>query len=127
MKRMLRTPTADVALHETWCVVVTIHPDPLQSMEDARANLAASIEMCGGVRRPLLVDITHARPLDPEVRHLYTGELLVASFTGLALLVEATPLGYVMGNIYLRIARPGIPTRLFAERSEALAWLKGFL
>jgi hypothetical protein len=29
-----------------------------------------------------------------------------------------------MGNLYLRIARPGLPTRLFNEEAAATAWLK---
>ncbi|MGZ3442224.1 MAG: DUF7793 family protein [Polyangia bacterium] len=29
----------------------------------------------------------------------------------------------MMGNIYLRVARPGVPTRLFPDEASALAWL----
>lgn len=122
----MRTRTADVTLHEGWCVVTTIHDNATQSLDDARENLAATIAQCGEVRRPLLVDISRGRPLDPEVRHFYTGKELVAAFEALAMLVEATPLGYVIGNIYLRVARPGIPTRLFADRDEAFEWLRTF-
>ena len=61
------------------------------------------------------------------MRHYFTGEMLVESFTALALLVEATPFGRIMGNIYLRVARPGIPTRLFADEPGALTWLSKFL
>jgi hypothetical protein len=32
-----------------------------------------------------------------------------------------------MGDIYLRVARPAIPTRLFTDEREALAWLRTFL
>ena len=46
------------------------------------------------------------------------------SFAAMALLVRGTPLGRTMGNVYLKIARPGIPTRLFAQESKALAWLR---
>ena len=28
-----------------------------------------------------------------------------------------------MGNVYLRIARPGIPTQLFTDERRALEWL----
>ena len=31
---------------------------------------------------------------------------------------------WMMGNVYLRIARPGIPTQLFAEEKAALEWLR---
>jgi hypothetical protein len=29
-----------------------------------------------------------------------------------------------MGNVYLRVANPGIPTRMFDKEPKALAWLR---
>lgn len=123
---MIRTRTADVTLHEDWCVIATIHENAVQSLDDARANLAATVKAGGGKRRPLLLDISKATPLEAEVRHFYTGKQLVEAFVAMALVVAATPLGYVIGNIYLRVARPGIPTRLFAERETSFAWMRTF-
>ena len=71
---------------------------------------------------PRLV-LVHARPLMPEVRRVYMGESLIA-FTAMAMLVRASPLGRTMGNVYLKIARPAIPTKLFTQESKALAWLR---
>jgi hypothetical protein len=31
----------------------------------------------------------------------------------------------MMGNVYLRIAQPGVPARLFADEAQALEWLNG--
>jgi hypothetical protein len=117
------TATARVELDPRGFVTTRIREGAAQSLEDARENLAATIEVCAGSRRPLLVDISRCRPLEPEVRHFYSGEILVASFVALALLIDASPLGTMMGNVYLRIARPGIPTQLFTDEARALAWL----
>jgi hypothetical protein len=119
------TRTARVDLIDGGIVVTRIHQGAAQDLTDARQNLSASIAAAEGVRRPLLVDITGAKRLPPEVRHYYTGERLVGAFTALALLVEASPVGTTMGNIYLRISSPGIPTRLFTRESAALEWLAG--
>ena len=51
---------------------------------------------------------------------------LEAGFTALALLVEGSPLGVMMGNVYFRVARPGIPARLFTKETGAIEWLKGY-
>ena len=120
----VRTATAEVSVLDDGIVVTRIDAGIKQSLAQARENLAATITSCGGQRRPLLVDISQCAPLDPEVRHFYTGDVLVASFVALAILVEATPFGRTMGNIYLRVARAGIPTRLFADESAAIAWLR---
>ena len=29
----------------------------------------------------------------------------------------------MMGNVYLRVARPGIPTKLFSNEAKAVEWL----
>ena len=124
---MTHTATAEIALREDGIVVTRIQTGVQQSLADARQNLAATVATCGQKKRPLLVDISRCRPLDPEVRHYFTGEVLVESFTALALVVEATPFGRMMGNIYLRVARPGVPTQLFADEAGALAWLRTFV
>ena len=34
--------------------------------------------------------------------------------------------GRMFGNVYLRIAKPGVPTRLFSDETEAAEWLNGY-
>jgi hypothetical protein len=121
------TATAEITLRDEGIVVTRIAAGVQQSLGDARQNLAATVAACGRQKRPLLVDISRCQPLEPEVRHYYTGEVLVESFLALALVVEATPFGRMMGNIYLRVARPGVPTRLFPDEDSALAWLRSFV
>ncbi|MGZ3405826.1 MAG: DUF7793 family protein [Polyangia bacterium] len=124
---MTLTPTAEIAMRAEGIIVTRIEAGVQQSLADARLNLAATVEACGRQKRPLLVDISRCRPLEPEVRHFFTGEVLVESFLALALVVEATPFGRMMGNIYLRVARPGVPTRLFPDEASALAWLNAYI
>jgi hypothetical protein len=103
---------------------VRVRDGALQRPADARENLGVALSETKGTRRPLLVDITRCPPLAAETRHVYSGQQLVDNFTALALLVEASPLGRMMGNVYLRVARPGIPTQLFTSESSALDWLR---
>ena len=124
---MTRTPTAEIALRDEGIVVTRIEAGVQQSLADARVNLAATVDACARQKRPLLVDISRCLPLEPEVRHYYTGKLLVDSFSALGLLIEASPFGRMMGNVYLRVARPGVPTRLFTDEASAFQWLRGYL
>jgi|KBSSwiStaDraftv2_1062776.scaffolds.fasta_scaffold00947_9 hypothetical protein len=121
-------PTADnetavIHLSVEGLVNVRIRDGAYQSVDDAKANLAAAVAATAGRRRPLLVDIRTAQPLDAEARHLYSGQTLVDGFLALALLVDSSPFGRMMGNVYLRIARPGIPTQLFNDEPRAVEWL----
>jgi len=57
------------------------------------------------------------------LRDAVSGQVLVDGFTALAMIIDASPFGRMMGNVYLRVARPGIPTRLFTDPEPARAWL----
>src|SRR4029453_16080819 len=117
---MRETATARIEFGEDGVLIVRIRKGVKQELADARENLDAALAETNGRRRPLLVDITGIPPLDAEARHLYSGQTLVTGFTALALLVEATPLGMMMGNVYFRVARPGIPPHLFTDEASAV-------
>jgi len=121
---MRETATAQITLSEQGILIVRIREGARQLPAHARENLAATIAEGAGQRRPLLVDITGSQPLDADTRHLYSGEAMHSSFTALGLLVQANPLGRMMGNVYFRVARPGIPTRLFTDEARAIEWLR---
>jgi hypothetical protein len=121
---MRETKTARVALGDDGVLTVSVQPTARQTLDNAKENLAAALATRDGRRRPLLIDVRGGQPLDAEVRHYYSGQVLVDGFTALGLLVDATPLGRLMGNVYFRVARPGIPTRLFTDADEATRWLR---
>jgi hypothetical protein len=120
---MQETRTASVTLDPDGCVLVRVRPNVPQTVSDAQANLAAAIGERNGQRRPILIDIREAVPLDGEVRRYYSGTVLIDTFTALALLVNASPLGRMIGNVYLRVANTYIPTRLFTDEPSARKWL----
>jgi len=120
---MPETKTAQIALDDQGLLIVRIRDGAHQSLADAKENLALAVSETRGLRRPLLIDIRKAQPLEADARHHYSGQTLVERFSALALLVEGSPFGRMMGNVYLRIARPGIPTQLFSDEARALEWL----
>ena len=124
---MIETRTAHVSLEDNGAgpiVAARIQPNVVQSLDDAKSNIEACIRAAGNQRCRLMVDIRKAELLSAEVRHYYSGEQLTQWFSAMALLVEASPLGRVMGNLYMRIARPGVPTQLFVDEGGAMAWLR---
>jgi hypothetical protein len=121
---MADTATAHITLDDG-VLLVRIREGAHQRPADARENLSLASSATQGVRRPLLIDITKSQPLDAETRHVYSGQPFVEGFMALALLIEDTPLGRMMGNVFLRVARPGIPTQLFTSEASAIEWLRG--
>ena len=122
----MRTRTAEITVEDDAdgpIVIVRVKSGVRQSLDDARSNVETCVQAAGNRRCRLLIDISKAELISAEVRHFYSGGKLTEWFSALALQVEASPLGRTMGNLYLRIARPGIPTRLFADSRSAMAWL----
>lgn len=123
----MKTSTADICLSPQGIILLRVEKDAKQGLPEAKENLAAAIEACGGRKRPLMTDIRECHPLTPEARRYYSGQVLIDWFSAVSLLIDASPFGRMMGNIYLQIARPGVPTKLFMDEREALAWLGGFI
>jgi hypothetical protein len=120
----LKTRTAQVALLPSGVTAVRIDPEAVQTVDDARENIAMAVKVGAPWMRPLLVDIRNSRPLEAPVRHYYSGQILVDSFLAICMLIDISPLSRMMGNLYLQVAKPGIPTRLETTEPAALAWLE---
>lgn len=127
MNAIKLTRTANVRLRSDGIVEVVIRPKFRQTLEDAKENLAAAMLAAGSQRRPFLVDIRQAEMLEPEARHFYGSAKLNDAFTAFALLLHASPLGRMMGNVYMKIARHDVPTKLFTEEVKAIEWLSTYL
>jgi hypothetical protein len=84
---------------------------------------ARAIREIGEQRRPLLLDLRQAMPLDDDLRRRYSGPRVVDNFSALALVVDEGPFGRMMANLYLRVADLEIATQLFATEGDAIAWL----
>jgi hypothetical protein len=121
------TRTAQVDRTPDGIVVVRINAGAVQSIQDAQDNIAAAAQARGQGLAPILVDIRGSAPLDAETRHYYSGKQLTDYFTALGLLVPIGAFGKMFGNVYLRVAKPGIPAKLFNSEEEAMTWLRSQL
>src|SRR6185503_12184110 len=59
-----------------------------QTVEDARANVAASFEVAGRVKRPVYVDTTLPAPLSSEAQAYYASHEAAQVFSAVAILVK---------------------------------------
>lgn len=96
-----------------------------ERLADAQENIRACVALSGGQRRPILVNLNGLKSQDRDARMYYGGP--EASQVVLALaLVSNSRLSTIIANFFLAITGGSIPTRLFPDEAEALAWLKGF-
>ncbi len=107
-------------------VRMKVKPNMQVNLQDVQASVHAVSELCGGKRSPILVDMRGLMSMDREARTFLAGEE-TAKVESAAALIIASPLTRAIGNFFMGLNKPLIPTRLFTSEAEALAWLKGFV
>ena len=96
------------------------------TLADAQETMVAYQKLNKGKRLPLFIDTKTMKSLSREARHFYAGEEAAANASAAAIIV-GTPVSKVLGNFYLGLSNPKLPSRLFSSEDEALAWLKGYI
>ncbi len=95
-------------------------------LQDAQETMVAYLKLNDGERLPLFIDTKTMKSISREARHFYAGEEAAKCASAVALIV-GTPVSKVLGNFYLGLSNPHLPSRLFTSEDEALEWLKGYL
>jgi hypothetical protein len=100
-------------------------PGAEQTQADAEECIASLWEIAGR-RRPILVDLRRLKTMDRGARTYYAGPE-TARVESAAALLCASPLTRAIGNFFMGLNKPLIPTRLFTSEPEAIAWLQPFV
>jgi len=95
------------------------------TMQEAIKNVLRCSQLTGGVRRPLLVDITAVRSISREAREYYASEAGASTISALALLTNSKVCTFI-GNFFIGMHKTSVPRRLFTSADEAKAWLKKY-
>lgn len=96
------------------------------TLEDAQETMATYLKINQGRKRPLFVDTKTMKSLAREARHYYASEEAARVASAVAVIV-GTPVSRVLGNFYLGLSNPHLPTRLFSSEEDALEWLKEYI
>ena len=108
-------------------IVRIIHvPGAQLTLEDAKETMASYLKLYKGKRRPLLVDTKTMKSMTRETRQYYAGAE-AAQVASAAAIIVGTPVSRVLGNFYLGLSNPHLPSRLFTSEDEAMEWLKGYI
>ena len=122
----VRTSTSLTRLDADGIVHMTILPGIHETLADAQQTFRAGAVLRAGRRMPVLIDLRAGKSQDRDARHYYSSPEVTQGTRAAALLV-ASRLSMVMARFFITVAKPSIPTRIFTDEAEALAWLKGFV
>ena len=103
--------------------VVRMKEGVSETIEMARENGQALMRLLGDdAPLPLLIDFTLGSGQDSETRQYYANHS--GDWCTKAAILVNSPVARVMGNIYMGLNKPKVPTRLFTLEEAAMAWLK---
>ncbi len=92
-------------------------------LDDAQENTANVIRISGGANFPILVDLREIKSISKEARDHFSMRGRKPNFTAIAMLVSS-PLRSIIGNFFLGLNRPTVPTRLFTSENEEVSWIE---
>jgi len=122
----IETRTAKIKIIEVGIINVTIKENAVQDLNDAKENIASCATLANKKKLVSLIDIRLAESIDREARNYYGGPENARITKAMALLIDSG-FSRVMGNFFLGLNKPKMPTKLFTEKNKAIDWLKGFI
>jgi hypothetical protein len=94
-------------------------------LEDAREFMEAQRKLAQGTPRGLVIDITAIKTMSRDVREYFMRPDHADVHRAVALIVRS-PISRAIGNFFLGLNKPAMPTRLFTSEEQALTWVKTF-
>lgn len=88
-------------------------------------GVSERVRLCRGTAFPVLSDIRRIKHVDKEAR-AYLAKSESTVFIRAGAFLVSNQLQKLLGNFFILIDKPEIPTRLFTDEAEALAWLQQF-
>lgn len=119
----INTRIAKIYLDEDGIIHKEFLANAEENIEDAQEAWAAVKELSDGQARPMLVDFTQLRKMDPKARSYY-GEQETWQTVAACAGITGSFLGKVISNFFLGFNKTPNPTKLFNDKNEAMVWLK---
>ncbi len=124
MKEEVKTPYMKIWMEEN--ILRCIFTEQLEmDLEIAKHCVATRIAFSEGKSHLCLIDMRELKSTTKEARE-YMGVEGAKLITAGALLI-GSPLTRMLGNIFLTINKPNVPTKLFTDETEAKEWLKQYI
>lgn len=96
------------------------------TIEDAVNNTKAVTSLYVDKKFPLLIDSRLIKSMSYEARHHFSVRDRETKTCAFGIIISSS-VSRVLGNFYLGITKPLVPTRLFENETEAIEWLKQFV
>ncbi len=110
---------------ENSIIIGTIKLSSIDITSAKKINISR-LEIQKGKLQPMLSDIKFVRTVSKEARDFMASEEGCEGVLAAAILVDS-PITRMIGNFFMSINKPLVPTKIFTDEAEAIKWLKPFV
>jgi len=114
------------AVDERGICWVIVKQNAIITLREAEENTAFVIELGNGEIMPMLVDTRGISTISKEARDHFSMRGRKGYVNSIAILT-GNPLSKVVGNFFLGLNKPSVPTKLFTQEEKAVEWLNEYL
>jgi hypothetical protein len=125
MGKKMSTEQVDLELTDDGILEYRYAPGAVVDLEFARAIVRSAAELLGSnAPMPSLVEPGNIKELTREARTFFAESPENHAVASRVALMVESPATRIIGNVFLRVSKPRIPTKLFQDRDAARAWLR---
>lgn len=122
--RSAATEQAEIILRDDHVLEYRYRDDAMIDLSAARNMVEKALELAGDAAPcPTVVVAGGVKGVTRDAREFFAQSDANASISSCVGLVVNSPVARVIGNFFMGLNRPRIPTRLFRSVEEALPWL----
>jgi hypothetical protein len=97
--------------------------DAVIGLQAAKELVALRKNISKGASYPCLIYIKNIKAMSKEARTYFAGQEATEGIIKGAFVTDST-FTMVMGNLFLTLDKPLVPSKLFTNKKEAIEWLK---
>jgi hypothetical protein len=95
-------------------------------LEAAKNNTEMVRKLSGEKKYPLLVDLNNIKSITKEARDHFAMKGREPLINSLAMVIKS-PISRMIGNYFINLSSPIVPTKLFNSKEKAIKWLTPYI
>ncbi len=95
-------------------------------LEAAKNNTEMVRKLSGEKKYPLLVDLNNIKSITKEARDHFAMKGREPLINSLAMVIKS-PISRMIGNYFINLSSPTVPTKLFNSKEKAIKWLTPYI
>ena len=111
--------------YEDGIIFTVFEKNTVLDIEVSKLAVAERLRISNKRTMPIFIDLTNVYYTDAKARKYMATKEAVKYITAGAFLLD-NEIMRLAGNIFIRIDKPVIPTKLFTDKDKALLWLSNF-